>query len=67
MKTAAPTPAELADQLLGELEAEVLPRVEDEYGGQAVVEAVRNKRAELVERLQDARWKPGRTIVPEED
>jgi len=67
MKTATPTPAELADQLLGELEAEILPRVEDEYGGQEVMQALRDKRAELVEQLQTARWKKAHPLVLDED
>jgi hypothetical protein len=67
MKTAAPTPAELADQLMGELEAEVLPQVEDVYGGQRVLQALRDKRAALVERLEDARWKKTHPLVLDED
>lgn len=67
MKTEAPTPAELADQILQELEDEVLPQVDDVYGGQRVLQSLRDKRAELVERLGQARWKKAHPLVLDED
>jgi len=57
------SPAELVEELLLELEAELLPRLQNEYGGQDLLAALRRKRALLQEHLKGARWKPGPSMV----
>jgi len=51
------TPAEFGEQALQELENELRPLLENEYGGQDALGAIRRKRERLVGRLKTARWR----------